>query len=272
MSYDTLIHCDDDKVAPDFIEIPTSSSECGKMIIDMFKNNIQLRTDFEDAVAKTRSAFPTNLHQNKFMTGMAVEYIFAEFLCQQTKNNFVKLCERNEVRVDISVFDRFRYSIKYSSPSKTGNAQNVRLVNKRVVEAKKYDINEDTFVVIPDAITDDNDEYNLFNPDTKRFCSILTLAGRNLCLKYSTQTLFKAKKSQLQGCIVFIPADVIKQTDLNHTADGIDLKAEFINKYLNDENNSNFIVPLDIPLLNIQPVDIIRLGLETLLKRKLVYC
>lgn len=253
-----------------FLKIPQSSYDCGLYIIDTFKTNKELNQKFAKTVSTVKTAFPTLFNQNKFVVGISVEYLFVECFNRVYETDIVRLCHRNETRNDVLLFDQFKYSIKYSTPNKSGNPSNVRLINKRTNNVKTYKVDEDILIIIPSFEVPEDYIYNF---KTRQLCNKKTAATKKL-LKSSSIEYIKAKEQErFTGKMVYIPKQYIKETDLHQSQDGIELKSSFIRQFIEDENNAKYICSLDIRKdFNAPRCDIVKIGIEHVTGEKLLYC
>jgi hypothetical protein len=248
---------------------PDTSIECGMLVLDAFRTNTLVRSSFEHGISVLKTAFPTKYNQNKFVVGMAVERMFVECLSPVFPLRKVSLCSNNEKRNDINVFS-YAFSLKYTTPLTSGKLGNVRLINVHTGTDKKYEVNEDTFIIVPNATLPKD---KIFNPDTQRLQLKTTKTGKKAIEKYGEQHCINLALEKLMGKLIFIPKETITPKDLKQTNDGIELSSSFLNEFINTEENSKFIVPLDIHNdQDTEPMDIIRLACEACLKCQLVHC
>ena len=252
---------------------PSSSFECASLIMKHFSKNITLRKNFMKSVSILKTRYPTRHNQNKFMLGMGIEYLFVNCFNKYSEcNDVVSLCRRNETRNDITMCD-FPFSLKYTTPNTSGSLLNLRLINKHTNRNnKEYHVGEDTFIIVPNVSKQINPA-NILNPQTNRMQKKNTPLGKKLIDEYGEEFLDIKTKKKLGGKLIYVPKNVITENDLRFTSDGIELKSLFLNKYVNDDNNINSVVPLDIHTIeDMDEFDIIRIGIEDALGYKLEHC
>jgi hypothetical protein len=251
--------------------VPSNSEECGLIIIRAFQENAELCQSFGDAISRLKTAFPTRLNQNKFMLGMAVEYVFVEMFNRSIGEAVGALCARNQTRTDVVFYNTFPLSLKYSTPSKTGKISNVRLINKHTSKEKKYEIDEDTIVIIPSTSYDSTKTF--LNPEKGNLMKRTTRAAKKIIEKFSSKEIERKTAYHFAGKLVYIPKSKVTANDIKSTTDGIELKSSFINEYVKNESNKKYIAQVDIKQrTDVQEIDIIKLGIETCLDMKLKFC
>ena len=257
------------------------SIDCAKHIISKVKENEKLRSSLCRGISKIKTAFPTKYNPNKFLVGNAVEYWFVEkvneHLYEKEVLSQVRLCDKNATRNDFEcIFDghTIPFSLKYSTPNKQGILSNIRMINKHTSsEKKEYIFDEDVFVIVPSVnVPRDLTDYVL-HPSTKRWHGRNTRPGKRILEDFTEQDVCDAVKKKYSGKIAFIPKTSVSHNDLRQNTDGIDLKSSFINEFLNDEKNNDFIALVDIGHCHdTDELDIVRIGIENLMKCKLSFC
>jgi len=201
-----------------FTLTPKTAEDCGKLIIEAFKTNIQLRMSFFEDMSRLKLAFPTKDNQNKFIVGMGMERVLAESLNMHLKKDFICLCSRNETRNDVSVYGMFKFSVKYSTPSKTGGFSPVRMINIRSGDKdKEYTVDEDTLIIIPGKKCPED---VVVDPDSGKNVSKKTKRGRNIQMKYTNEILTSCAKHKYGSKLIYISKEKITKDSLRKSNDG----------------------------------------------------
>lgn len=251
------------------LSYPRNNFECGKLIIDILRKDNALLHEMATSLSKIKTAFPTKHNQNKFMLGMGTEYIFVETLCRSGRP-IASLCGRNETRVDVNVLNKFRFSLKYSTPRKCGTMNNIRLINKHCTNEKNYAIEDDIFVIVPSCSQDDDKVYDI---ETGKFYKCTSKKGLKVLLGSKFEDACKKTKELLSGKLVFIPCSAIDKYALKHTQDGIELSSSFLNNYISNPSNAENVLFWDVKSDDsVVELDIIRIGVEAAIGRKLKFC
>lgn len=252
-------------------EVPVTAEDCGKLIIKAFKTNKQLCRSFFEDMLKLKLAFPTKDNQNKFIVGMGMERVLTENLNMFLSKDVMCLCSRNEKRNDVTLYKKFPFSVKYSTPAKTGAFSPVRMINIRSGDKdKEYIVHEDTLIIIPGKKCPED---KVIDPESGKNFKRTSKKGQSILLKYTNETLTLCAKQKYGSKLIYIPKEKIEKGSLRITNDGIDLKGSFISSFVNDVNNEFYVFHMmdEIEIENIEELDIIRIGVEIALGRKLNY-
>jgi hypothetical protein len=286
-----------------------ASEEIGKIIVSIFKNQNKpngVANWFSKMVSRVRSQYPTNNHINKFVVGLACEYLFSHALATMTKPKGlpVFLCSDSEKRNDVyywkgqtmdkidgnefnsgitvlpGVDSKFGYSIKYQSAGKCQSIQ-------------KFDANGN-----PAGRTPSPDFPVLV--DVKMINNIAV--GKKSKSKEVDEDVFiivsnrkNEKGKDTLGKILFIPRThykymwgaerkpyeifyqkkkmpVLKMTSATiPTNDGAILRKEFLNVWLRDPGNASYWTDLDIPIdASLEKIDSIALLLGPIVGKDII--
>lgn len=240
-----------------------------KLILNLFeKKNVQ--KFFFKKLHIIIQSYPTKYNKNKFIVGAAIEKLFIETILKYSRNIDIKLCSENEQRNDVTIENKYKYSLKYSSLNINGNFTDVRLINKRTNKKDKdYEIDEDIFLICSaNSMTTDK----IIDPKTNRFVSKKNEKKYNKILEENSLEFLQEKLyDKYSSRIIYIPKEFISKDNIVNTQDGINLKANFIENFY--KNNKNYVINYinkDINNKKIE-VDIIKIAMEYVLDYKFKY-
>jgi hypothetical protein len=229
----------------------------------MNNNRKPTGTTFNKGMEIMRRQYPTSNHVNKFVLGLACEYLFCHALRKQGLP--VYLCSDDAVRNDVfyahnknasnknasnayhqdlpnntvivgDAYSYFEYSLKYKSPNGTKNGwsvPNIRLVNTQGGRVNTANIKEDVFLIIP-------------NPEPPK-----GIQNPNYCYYGKIVFIPYAKMQSLQNTNVQINGKTVNYGEvLDSKKDGIDLVAHFVNTFIKDPRNRAYMANIDVPYTN----------------------
>jgi len=238
----------------------------GVKIVQVFKEQAAVRNEFSDLVRQVRNRYPTGNHVNKFIAGMAMEYLFCHvlrskarpslpiFLSSDSERRFdVKYAKQNassndfngNLQIKISDSLSFSYSLKYKSPNpcssqKTVSIPDIKLVNT-LSEADQENVAVDLFLIVPnDAANDSKKGRLIFIPKEHMMGGGFNARGDAYNLKIT--------KTGKGKTITYDP--------IYRVSDGYELSKFFVNYWLLDPANAKYWVEIDVPLdLKIRRLD-----------------
>lgn len=201
---------------------------------------------------------------------MSIEYLFVETYNKIYNSKIITLCSRNETRNDVCMFDKYLFSIKYSSPNNSGNPSNVRLINNHSQTNKIYDVNEDILLVIPSF---EIPQGKIYNFKTNRLCTETSASAKKLLHTNDLETIIQKQNERFVGKLVYIPKELIHHNDLHNTQDGVELKGTFVKSFIKKKENKKYLCNVNIRNLDyIQESDIVKVAIQHVTGNKLMYC